>query len=79
MEQIRVPCSEFVEQVTDYLEGTMDPQVRVAVDHHLTLCPGCRDYLDQIRATIDQLGQIEDDALSSQAWDELQAAFRSLD
>jgi anti-sigma factor RsiW len=77
-EEIVVPCHDFVEQVTDYLEGTLDPDVRAAIDRHLAACDGCTAYLEQIRATIAQVGQVEDDALSPEAWDDLRAAFHAL-
>jgi anti-sigma factor RsiW len=72
-----VPCQDFVELVTDYLEGAMDPVVRAEVDKHLALCPGCAAYLEQVRLTIAAVGEIEDDALSPQAWSQLEAAFRA--
>ena len=51
-----LPCDEFVELVTDYLEDAVDARGRERIDDHLRLCEGCRTYLDQMRETIRALG-----------------------
>lgn len=45
-------CIVAVEQVTDYLEGAMPPDVRTEFEQHLVLCPGCVTYLRQVKAQI---------------------------
>ena len=45
-------CIAAVEQVTDYLEGAMPPEVRTEFEQHLVVCPGCVAYLRQVRAQI---------------------------
>jgi anti-sigma factor RsiW len=42
-----VPCIEFVELVTDYLEGVLPAGERQALDHHLSLCAPCVAYLER--------------------------------
>src|SRR5439155_470254 len=34
-------CQEIVELVTEYVEGTMDSELRGAFDAHLAKCDGC--------------------------------------
>jgi anti-sigma factor RsiW len=46
-----VVCREFVELVTEHLEGTLPDEVERAVRSHLELCEPCVAYLDQTRAT----------------------------
>ena len=46
-----VPCIEFVELVSDYLENVLPARERRAFEHHLTLCDGCTAYLAQMRET----------------------------
>ena len=41
-------CVEFVEIVTEYLEGTMSAKDRRRFEEHLAACPGCTAYLKQI-------------------------------
>ena len=69
-------CQEVVELVTGYLEGTMPDAQRRAFDQHLEECEGCRNYLEQMRATILLSGRIEPESLSPEACEELVAAFR---
>ena len=64
-------CREAVELVTDYLEGTLDSRDRARLEAHLTGCPHCTEYLNQMRRTLEVLGQIEPDALAPEVQDEL--------
>jgi anti-sigma factor RsiW len=68
-------CEEFVELVTAYLEGTLPAEDRVAFDEHMALCAGCDRYLTQFRATIDLLGELPEESLSSPARERLLDAF----
>jgi hypothetical protein len=47
-----VSCQELVELVTEYFEGTLTEAQRAAFDEHLSLCPGCLTYVEQMRTTI---------------------------
>jgi anti-sigma factor RsiW len=73
-------CVEFVEVVTDYLEGGMDARERARLEAHLRACPHCARYLAQIHTTIRLTGRLttdDVDALEPAARDELLAAFRA--
>ena len=59
-----VHCQEIVELVTDYLEGTLDPDMTAEVEAHLQLCDGCDTYVKQIRATVHALGKVPVESLS---------------
>jgi anti-sigma factor RsiW len=45
-------CQQLVELVTDYFEGALTPAERDRFDAHLTVCPGCEYYLEQMRITM---------------------------
>jgi hypothetical protein len=47
-----VACREFVELVTEHLEGTLPADVEQAIAAHLELCDPCVEYLDQVRGTV---------------------------
>lgn len=70
-------CAEVVELVTAYLEDALDPHTTRRVRSHLTACPGCASYLEQMRETIRLLGQVPLASLSAAARHDLLAAFRS--
>ncbi|TXI55219.1 anti-sigma factor family protein [Mycolicibacterium mageritense] len=71
-----IVCKEFVEMVTDYLEGTLDNRTRAQVERHLHGCDGCRSYLQQFRLTISALSQTDHDGLDPRLTDRLIHAFR---
>ena len=54
-----LPCVEFVELVTDYLDGALDPDHRHLVDGHLEICSGCRTVLAQWREVIELTGRLD--------------------
>ena len=47
-----IVCRQFVEEVTNYLEGKLSEAEQRWTDEHLAACPHCRAYLAQMRATI---------------------------
>lgn len=69
-------CNELVELVTDYLEGTLDPETRARFDMHLVECDGCENYLEQFRGTVGTVGKICDDELDPAFRVKLLSAFR---
>lgn len=69
-------CREFVELVTAYLEGRLPSEDRERFEAHVDLCPGCRAYMEQMRATLGALGRIPEESLSPKAREELLSAFR---
>jgi anti-sigma factor RsiW len=70
-------CRELVELVTDYLEGTLDRRTRSRFERHISGCPHCTAYLDQIRETVRLTGMLREDQLEPRAREELLAAFRT--
>ena len=69
-------CRQVVEAVTDYLEGAMAPRDRLRFDHHLALCEGCQDYLEQMRTVIRVAGRPVADAVPPETMAWLLRAFR---
>jgi anti-sigma factor RsiW len=69
-------CDEFVELVTAYLEGTLEPETQRRFAEHLAACDGCERYLDQIRNTVHALATLPAQSLPAQARDRLLAAFQ---
>jgi anti-sigma factor RsiW len=73
-----IRCDEVVEIITDYLEGALDPATVTELEAHLALCPGCAEYLAQMRHTLRTVGSVPLDTLSERARAELLDAFRDL-
>ena len=49
-------CQELVELVTDYFDGALDEALRDRFEAHLNVCPDCKQYVAQMRVTL-QLAQ----------------------
>jgi anti-sigma factor RsiW len=69
-------CRELVELVTEYLEGTLSAEESERFQQHLSICPGCQAYIEQMRSTIGALGSLSEESIDPRARDALLAAFR---
>jgi anti-sigma factor RsiW len=70
-------CQEVVELVTDYLDGALSGEDAALFEQHLNFCDGCVWYVDQIRTTIEAVGEISDEDIPPEAKDRLMTAFRN--
>lgn len=75
-----ITCQEFVELVTDLIEGQLAAARRLEAEAHLDECDGCAAYLQQMRTTIAALrGLVErDPAEFPRTREQALAAFREL-
>ena len=71
-----VTCQQFVELVTDYLEGTLPTRTLSRVEEHLVLCDWCVTYLDQMEMTIASLRALTE-VESAEPSRALQSALRA--
>ena len=69
-------CQEVVELVTDYLDGALSADDATLFEQHLNFCEGCVWYVDQIKKTVETLGEVREEDVSPEAKDRLMAAFR---
>jgi predicted anti-sigma-YlaC factor YlaD len=77
MASTELSCRELVELVTDYLEDMLSQVERMRFEAHMTTCTGCRNYLDQMRRTVDTLGRLTEEVLAPVARDALLKLFRN--
>ena len=47
----RLACVDGVEMLMDYLEGTLAPEEREAIESHVNGCPRCVAFLESYRQT----------------------------
>lgn len=71
-------CQEFVELVTDYMEGALSRRDRRRFDRHLKACDGCSAYLDQVQVTVRSLGELPPEPVDAHVRGHLLAAFHEL-
>ena len=74
----KLSCRDIVELVTDYIEDALPAEERRRFEHHLTYCPGCVTYVDQMRETIRVTGQLpREEPLAPALRERLLSQFRS--
>jgi anti-sigma factor RsiW len=70
-------CKEFVEIVTEYLEGKLPSHAKMRIETHLVQCDGCATYLEQMQQTIQLVGKLSEDEVPEAAKTRLLQAFRT--
>jgi len=71
-------CKELVEVITDYLEGTLPERDRVRFDAHILTCEPCREYVEEMRATLRLTGRLTVESISASKREGLLRAFRRM-
>jgi anti-sigma factor RsiW len=71
-------CREFVELVTDYLEGALPEAERARFEGHLSECDGCDGYLDDMRRLVGSLHEAREPQVDPATREVLLSAFRDL-
>ncbi|KIF04552.1 transmembrane anti-sigma factor [Streptomyces sp. RSD-27] len=71
-------CAEFVELVTEFLNGAMGEPAELRCLVHLARCQGCETYLEQFRQTSAAVGALPGPDLPSAVRHQLLGAFRGL-
>ena len=72
-------CQDFVEVVTDYLDGALSEVDHQRFEEHLAICERCVAYVEQIRVTIAVTGRagVQGEALPAELRDGIRDAFRN--
>ena len=45
-------CRDFLNELSDYLDESLDPEIRARLHQHVTECPNCWVILDTTQKTI---------------------------
>ena len=72
-----VTCQQFVELITDYFEGTLEPRTLTLVEEHLVMCDWCVTYTEHMRATIDLIAELKEPDLLPEPAEHVLAALRA--
>ncbi len=70
-------CKELVQLATEYLEERLPSKDRQRLEEHLTLCPYCRIYMEQMRQTVCLLGKMSEDSILEDDKQELLERFQN--
>ncbi|HEX6517650.1 MAG TPA: zf-HC2 domain-containing protein [Nocardioidaceae bacterium] len=71
-----VLCREVVDVLTDYLEGALPAEQRVALEQHLVFCEGCSRYVTQLRTSIELVGRLQEQDVPPQVMDRVRRMFQ---
>lgn len=70
-----INCREAVTLIGGFLDDTLAPRERRRLEKHLAVCDACREYLEQMRATIAMTGRVEPEDLSDHALEVLMGLY----
>jgi hypothetical protein len=68
-----VKCSDFLQELTNYLDGVLDETTKTELENHLSWCHNCYVVCDTTKKTI----QIYRDSLPYELPDDLRTRLRS--
>lgn len=69
-------CRQIYDLITEYDEGFLDAGDRRQFEAHVVLCPPCRGFLGQMRATREQLTHGTSPEFPADLEESIVAAFR---
>ena len=69
-------CKEVVELGSEFIEGTLPEDLRRRMEHHLSGCDPCVEYVGQIRATITLTAEIDPEPIDPAARQRLIDLYR---
>lgn len=53
-------CEDVNDFLIDYLDGTLDENMRERFEAHIAKCEQCRRYLEQYRQTVDMVKEFDE-------------------
>lgn len=61
-----VTCKDFLRELTDFLDESVDPALRQELERHITQCPNCWVICDTTKKTIQVYKGMEPEPLSDE-------------
>lgn len=73
---INLSCKQITDLVTEYVDGALPADERLAFEQHVAICPPCRAYFAQMRKVVRVAGSLQEDDLPEDVRASLLNAFR---
>ena len=70
-------CRQIYDLITEYDEGFLEAGERRQFESHVVICPPCRGFLSQMRATRDGLGRTTPPDFPAELADSIVDAFHA--
>jgi anti-sigma factor RsiW len=71
-----VNCRELADAITEYIDDELTPQDRQLIDRHLGMCGGCKNYLEQMEATVATVASLRGSSPPPETKQKLLGLFR---
>lgn len=69
-------CKDFLHELSDYLDGTVDAELRTKLQSHVTECPNCWVIFDTSNKTIKVYKGMEPQSIPTEVHDRLMVALQ---
>lgn len=70
-------CRQIYDLITEYDEGSLESSDRRQFEAHVVICPPCRGFLSQMRATREHLGHGSTPEFPAELEDSIVSAFQA--
>lgn len=71
-----ITCKDFLRELSDYLDETVDPTTRAELENHISECPNCWVICDTTKKTIKVYKGMEPQALPEPVHERIMDAVR---
>jgi hypothetical protein len=69
-------CKDFLKELSDFLDDTLDPTIRAALHKHVEECPNCWVILDTTQRTIKVYKGLEPQTIPTDIHSRLMSALQ---
>ncbi len=69
-------CKDFLHELSDYLDGTCDPELRSKLEKHINECPNCWVICDTSNKTIQVYRGMDPQPIPQEIHDRLMGAIQ---
>ena len=76
MSDVNLNCQQIADLVTEYVDGALPKDERLAFEQHVAICPPCRAYFAQMRTVVRVAGSLREDDLPESVRADLVSVFR---
>ena len=69
-------CHGLCEQLSEYLDGELDPEICAQLERHLNDCPPCESFLESLRRAVELTRSLSVRKLPEDLEEQVIAAYR---
>ena len=73
----KITCKTFLDELTDYLDESAAPEIRVSLEAHLAKCPDCWVVYDETKRSVQIVQKMDCRAMPPEVRHRLQSALEA--